>query len=146
MKPAAILAVIILATGCTTHQNALKKPPVASAAFVATQSARLHIAKARVEIRKATVVSNVEAVAAANTALDSADKALEDAGTRIESMQKYTEQITAAKEMAEESRLKEENAKRFWRAWSIRLGVLSGILALWLFRRPILALCGVIPL
>lgn len=142
MKPlqsiilAILLALLLFAaSGCSSTKQ-LSKPAQSSAAFVATESAKLHIAKARLAIERADTSS-------AGAALASADKALDDAGQKIESLQSYTAAVVDAKEQAEIKAQKESAAKSFWRGWALKLGALSAVFALWIFRKPLLALCGV---
>ena len=151
MKPrtvaAAILALIYLSLGlclggcATTKRPATPQP--ASAAFVATSSARLQVAKARIEIAKIKTAVAAPEVANADAALAQADSALTNAGTQIEALQAQTEAEATARAAAEQREQKADAARIFWRAWTWKLAGLCFAFGLWTFRKPILALCGV---
>lgn len=137
----ALAFALFFACGCATKKE-LVRPAVSSAAFVATESAKLHIAKARIAVEK-TKAGHPEAIADVSAALQKADVALDDAGKKIEGLQTYSEQLATAKDAAEAKAQKEETAKKYWRALSLKLIAVAALLGLWIFRRPLLALLGV---
>lgn len=133
-----LIAWILFALSGCAHAPAIPKA-VPSAAYVATQKVKLSLEKAKVSLAK---IKEPEARKAEDD-INTADIALDEASHKIESLQDQMRDLAQAKEVAQANELKAENAKRFWRAWTLRLSVVSGLLGLWIFRRPLLALCGI---
>lgn len=133
----ALALILFWLTGCAHAPSKRESAP--SVAFVSTQKAKLHIEKAKVAAAKITTpeAKRIE------ESLDMAEEELDHAGAKIIALQDQMQALAEAKEDSDVRALKAENAKRFWRAWTLRLSALSTLLALWIFRKPLLLLCGV---
>lgn len=132
-----LLAILLSLVGCA--HGPTKRESTPSVAFVSTQKAKLHIEKAKTAVARIAVpeAKRVE------EALDMAEEELDVAGNKIIALQDQMKEVAQAKEDAESSALRAENAKRFWRSWALRLGSVAAMLGVWVFRKPLLALCGV---
>jgi len=114
------VVVCLCLCGCATVQ----KPGAPGAAYVATSTARLQVAKARVELAK---IPLPEAVAA----LDRADAALEVAAEQIERLQADCAALASSQVAARE-------ARDYWRRQVVYLAFVAGVLLLWTFRKFLL--------
>ena len=119
----AALALVIL-PGCVARRT-VHIPSVAAAA----------VSGARVQVARAQVVAAARKEPELKAALQRADAALEEAAGGIAALQRETQAQTAAREKA-------EAARRFWRAWALRLGGVCGLLGVWIFRKPLMLVAG----
>ena len=142
MKPKHIALVLIagayVALGFALAGCATKPAPSSpSAAYVATNAARLQVARARVAIERMKQKAPEIGLEARQTeeALTKADDALQESQAALETMQTQAAELAKAKEHAEASR-------DFWRSAAWKLALLSLALGIWTLRKPFLALCG----
>ena len=139
MRVTYFLPCILLLAGCATKTTAPKS--ASSAAFAFTQSAKVQVAKARAAVER--IKSESPVVYEATLALDRAETSIAEASDRIESLQTQITEANIAREDAAQKARDAEGAVRFWRAATLKLTLLSIALGLWVFRKPILRLCGV---
>ena len=131
------LLVPLLLAACATQPQPQRATP--SAAFAYTQSARVQVARARAVVER--IHSPV--VHEATLALDQAETSIAQAADKIETLQAQITEATVARDDAEQRAKDAQGATRFWRAAALKLTLLSIALGLWVFRKPILRLCGV---
>ncbi len=75
--------------------------------------------------------------------LQTASGALADSSARVEAVQTEMDGVESELASAQESERRMAAAERFWRAASMKLGLLSGALGLWMLRRPLAMAFGV---
>lgn len=137
---AAYIAIGFLFVGCASARR--QEKPAPAAAYVATESARLHVAKARVAVERVKAPVDSLAAQEVKAALDQADAVLDDAGSKIETMQHQMGEIAKAKADADERERKADDSRLFWRAWTMRLAGICLAFGLWTFRKPLLLIAG----
>ncbi len=74
--------------------------------------------------------------------LDATHGALADSAGRIGTLQTAIDGMGTELARAQDAERKEKIAREFWRGVAMKLAALSGVLGLWIFRRPLAALCG----
>lgn len=143
MKPVQTIVLSILLawalfvlTGCA--HAPVKRPSVPSAAFVSAEKAKTHIEKAKVVAAK---MADPEAKRIEET-LDMAEEELDGLTTKLITIQDQMKDLAEAKEQSDAKLLKEQAAASYWRWVSFKLCIVAGLLGLWIFRRPIMALFG----
>lgn len=137
---AAYCAIGIFLVGCASARKTAKPTPMA--AYVATEGARLQIAKARAAAERIKSAADAPVAQELKSALENADRALAEAGGKIETVQYQMEEISKAKNDADEREKQADEARRFWRAWTLRLSGICLAFGLWTFRKPLLVVAG----
>jgi len=166
---AALLVVVCLVSGCTTAQIAR---PVAASAGVRTaqaSTAKASLSAAQVKTSLATAAAaaaQIEGMATAEqkpviaelsgalsearaeleqtqTELSAASVSLEVSAVQVKEQESQLALALQGRHEAEEKTKTAEAALAFWRATAAKLSLLCVAGGIWIFRKPLLALCGV---
>lgn len=143
-------AAISVLSAATSNARAMRSSAAVQSSITTARAQTAQLAATASEAQK-PVVAQIEAdldaankmVVETQADLDQTNQALNKSTAQIGDLQMQLTDLSDAKDASDKLANKEKASAGFWRSVTWKLTLLSLGMGLWIFRKPLLALCGV---